>query len=294
MFSNRFTLACLTAVVLFSAAAHAQGPELLASPDASTAEAAQDDPACLDGPPLHQPRLAEGDVGSGDSWRPFARLRRRPAESCGVRPSLFEGTDGPRGGACWQRYPLSAGWFLGMVQGGAITNDWVGLNQGFQGGLRFGWDFHDRWGLETRFAYAAVEVYDSHRARLLQPEGDFDHRNAELFQLDLDLLYYPWGDTRLRPYLLSGLGATDLHFSDRLGERYHRFVFSLPLGVGLKYHCNDTMALRLDVIDDIAFLGGGLNTLNNVSLTLGVEYHFGGPRRTYWPWSPGRWGCVER
>ena len=45
-------------------------------------------------------------------------------------------------------------------------------------------------------------------------------RNAELFQWDVELLDYPWGETRLRPYLLTGMGLSNIYFTDRLGESY--------------------------------------------------------------------------
>ena len=45
---------------------------------------------------------------------------------------------------------------------------------------------------------------------------------------------------------------------------------------------------RFDVIDNLAFASGPLDTMNNISLTFSVEVRFGGVRRSYWPWNPGR------
>jgi hypothetical protein len=230
-----------------------------------------------------------------------------PGGPSGLCVPSVAGCGVPNTPACeetWLCRPCSVGWFLGMVQSGPLVADWVGLTQGFQGGVRLGLDCDNTWGIETRFAYAATELYDSRLAKLTLSDADtqagyaadspfrhrFDHRNADMFQWDVDALYYPWGENRWRPYLLWGLGLTDVRFTDLLTERYHKLGFSMPLGLGLKYHCNNALALRLECIDDIAFLGDGFQTLNNVSLTAGMEVRFGGPRRTYWPWNlGGRW-----
>ena len=41
---------------------------------------------------------------------------------------------------------------------------------------------------------------------------------------DLDLLYYPWGDTQWRPYLLIGLGTARVDFIDRLSVTVDELV----------------------------------------------------------------------
>jgi len=42
------------------------------------------------------------------------------------------------------------------------------------------------------------------------------------------------------------------------------------------------------LMDNIVYGAGAVDTTNNVSLTTGVEMQFGGVRRSYWPWNPGR------
>ena len=204
----------------------------------------------------------------------------------------------------WLYRPWSAGWFMGAVQGGPLIDDWVGQQQGFFGGYRFGWDQDQYWGGEMRFAFGSVPLYDSPRAKQAQWDADtedgfaeddpwrnrFDQRrDADLFQWDLSLLYYPWGDTEWRPYLMAGIGVARIRFMDRLSHCYDKSVFAMPLAVGLKRRCNDWLALRLEFADNIAFGGGsGFGTVHNASLTGGVEVRFGGSRRAYWPWNPGR------
>ena len=178
--------------------------------------------------------------------------------------------------ANWSAYPLSAGCFAGVVKGGPLIEDWVSTTSGFDGGWRLGWDISPRWGAETRFAFGSLG---------LTPD---DHSNAELFQWDVDVLYYPWGETRLRPYFFTGMGLTNIYFSDRLNVSQQTTCLSLPLGLGVKYLCNEQLALRVDCLDDVALSSNHLETQHNLSLTAGVELRFGGSHKVYWPFDPGR------
>jgi hypothetical protein len=62
----------------------------------------------------------------------------------------------------------------------------------------------------------------------------------------------------------------------------------MPFGVGLKYHWTDWMALRFEVADNVAFGSQGIGTLHHISIIGAAELRFGGSRRSYWPWVPGR------
>ena len=204
--------------------------------------------------------------------------------------------------ANWSEHPLSVGCFAGAVNGGPLIEDWVGTTTGFIGGWRLGWDIDPDWGTEMRMAFGSPALYDSYRADQALIAIDnanglaandprrarFDHREASIFQWDVDILCYPWGETRLRPYFLTGMGLTNIAFTDRLGQGYQNTCLSLPLGMGLKYLCSERLSVRLDLLDDIAFRTDQLETQENISLTAGVEVRFGGSRKVYWPWDPGR------
>ncbi len=204
--------------------------------------------------------------------------------------------------ANWTAYPLSIGCFAGAVNGGPLIEDWVGTTTGFDGGWRLGWDFGPSFGCEMRMAFGDPKLYDSYRADQALtaldnadgvPRNDprrnrFDDRIAELFQWDFDILFYPWGETRLRPYFLTGMGLSNIFFTDRLDQNYQTTSLALPLGMGVKYLCSQQLAVRLDLLDDIALSSNHLVTQQNVSLTAGVEFRFGGSRKVYWPWDPSR------
>ena len=59
-------------------------------------------------------------------------------------------------------------------------------------------------------------------------------------------------------------------------------------GIGREIPLQRTTVVRLDLLDDIAFRTDHLQTQENVSLTAGLEFRFGGSRKVYWPWDPGR------
>ena len=172
----------------------------------------------------------------------------------------------------------------------------MGTRWGFDGGWRLGWDFDPDFGLETRFAFSTMQLYDSASAVVAMETHDqatgqapiIADRNAELFQWDVEVLYYPCGETRLRPYILAGMGMSNIYFTDRLDTSYQTTSLSLPIGLGLKYLCNEHLSLRLDLLDDIALSSNHVEVQQNVSLTAGIELRFGGSRKVFWPWDPGR------
>lgn len=202
----------------------------------------------------------------------------------------------------WRFRPYSAGWFMGGVQGSPLIDHWLNQKWGYFAGYRLGWDYDHYWGCEMRFAFGYIELADTQQAKAAQQAADdaaglapddpfrnrFDRRrDSDLFLWDASLLYYPWGDATWRPYMMAGLGATRIDFLDRLSVRRAETVLAMPLAIGLKYRYNDWLALRFECADNIAF-GESFNTVHDLSLTGGVEVRFGGTRKAYWPWNPGR------
>lgn len=204
----------------------------------------------------------------------------------------------------WLYRPLSFEWMLGECWGGSLIDNWVEQRRGMFGALRIGWDVNAYWGWKMRFALAETTLVDSMLAIEAQQARDraaglsetdayyyrFSYRReADFFFWDIDFVYYPLGDTRLRPYLALGLGTVNITFMDRLDYHYSELVLGMPVAVGLKYRCSDWLAVLCEATDNVAFSGGkGINTLHQFSLVGGMELRFGGARRTYWPWNPSR------
>ncbi len=199
----------------------------------------------------------------------------------------------------WLFRPYSVGGFLGYMQGSSpLVKDWVRQGGGAIGGVSAGWDYTYYFGAEMRFGVAASAIYDDPYAiDVLTARGGTEGpspasgRLANYYLWDTSLLYYPWGDSAWRPYFLVGAGLSNITFLDALGDRWAQTLFTVPVGIGLKYRLGDFWAMRMEVADNVIFGNDhSIDLLNNVSVIAGVEFHFGGPRRTYWPWSPSETG----
>ena len=240
----------------------------------------------------------EGDSLPGHARRlPFSGFFRLPEER-------FRGPGEPLIQESWQFRPYSVGGFYGFVQGGAVIRDWVYEEQGVLSGATFGWDFHHYFGFDMRLAFGRVALGDTLLAIEAQRAADdaaglgpddparrrFDSGRAnDLFLLEFDVQYYPWGDSRWRPYVTLGFGVTSVDFIDRFTTVYQDAYFTLPFGIGVKYLQSDCLNFRLEFVDHMAVAGGTpIETMHHLTLTAGFEYRFGGSRRAYWPWNPGR------
>jgi hypothetical protein len=225
---------------------------------------------------------------------PISAAELNPVPECDLPPGPII----PPVNYSWLKCPLNAGVFVGMLNGGPLIDDWLGQQQGIFGGLRLGYDMGERWGAEVRYAFGSVKLVDSARAYQTQQQiygnqtiptdiSRFSDRDL----LDGSILFYFTGDTRLRPYCSIGLGLTQIRFNDIFQNRTSATVPDVPLGIGLKYLCSDATALRFEVNDTIIFGGQmGFNNVHDLSLTGGVEFRFGGRRRSYWPWIPAQSG----
>ncbi len=186
----------------------------------------------------------------------------------------------PLQSSSWLNRPFGAGWFVGSVDGAPLIQGHVNQGVGFFGGYRFTWDYDYYWGFETRVGAAAIGLYNADAWNI--------PRTSDMVQWDMELLYYPWGDSRIRPFFLAGTGISVFHFLTDENIILRQGLFTLPWGMGVKYRLNEYLVARLEVIDNWAFGNRDLDTMHNVSLTGGVEVRFGGVRRQYWPWNPSR------
>ena len=242
-------------------------------------------------PRLVQPRVprilpTNPSVGTGE--QPIANLPAQPGQPPGpdggppgggsLRDALRNRFADPLVGASWDNMPYHIDWFLGVIRGTEIVANRIDQNVGVVGGFRLGWDFGCYWGVETRLGFSSLED---------QPEDAPLYGSADKVVLwDTSLLYYPWGDSRLRPYWSLGLGLSEFQFSDEFGNPIRRNLMAMPIGIGVKYRWHDWVTLRADITDNLAFGSSGLETMNNFSFTTGMEFHFGGYHKNYWPWEP--------
>ena len=207
-------------------------------------------------------------------WREDMRFRHSSTDGRTAGPNP------PIEGTSWLNRPyyigLSTGGFF-MTQGPRqnVRND----NDLF-GALYLGWDWDFYWGLEARVGRATPELINSTQPTLV--------RSDALTTVDLSLVYYPWGDTAVRPYLRGGVGWTDFDFPNDDGTRSEVSPFTMPLGVGVKWPVRRWLAARVEFLDNLAFGDSAVDTQHNLTLVLGLEYRAGVRPKSYWPWYPSR------
>ena len=202
----------------------------------------------------------------------------------GFRHSSTHGRNVGRGipleGTSWLSRPFHVDWFLGPLLGDDLITNRVSQDNVLFGGLRFGFDFDYFWGIEWRFAWADP------RASFATPSEE--PSDVRFVISDVDVLYYPWGDSKVRPYLLWGLGVTQLRFADDTGLSRRATLVTMPFGAGVQFHQWPWLVWRLEILDNLAFGADQVSTMNNVSLSVGMEWRLGARPASYWPWRTSR------
>jgi opacity protein-like surface antigen len=215
-----------------------------------------------------------GDLGQGLRDGCFGLFRTSHSHGRHV------GRGQPLVGTSWMNRPFGVSGFVGPIQGSPLIDGFVDQDADVLYGFRFGADLDLYWGGEARFAWTQPQLSDNR----LTPNP----RRVDQFYGDFSVLYYPWGDSRWRPYALLGLGVANFHFEDHQGSYYNKTLIGMPFGAGIKYQYHPNFVLRSEVLDNLAFGDEVLDTMNNVAVTISMEYRFGGRRRSYFPWHPSR------
>jgi hypothetical protein len=183
----------------------------------------------------------------------------------------------PLEGTSWLNRPMYVGGFVGPWMGDTLVNGRVNQEHGTFSGVWLGRDGGHYWGYELRVSLLYVDTY-------YEPERRLGDRSRNVIG-DVNLLYYPWGDARWRPYASLGVGLASFHFVDELDRAVSHTGVSLPLGLGLKYQLRRSLAFRLDWKNNLVFGGHGIETTHNWSVTGGFEWHWGdGSSVSYDPW----------
>jgi hypothetical protein len=231
--------------------------------------------------PLVEPAAPLGDCAPLDEkpdLRPFDWMRH-----WGFHHSSTEGRFMDKGlameRASWLNRPYHVDWFLGpLLADGPVDGRVTQSNEMF-GGLRIGWDFDYYWGVEWRFGWADPQLL----ADTAQEE-----LSGKYFVSDVDFIYYPWGDTKVRPYAQWGLGVTEVGSVRVDGSGQVATLLSMPMGIGVRFPQTHWLVWRLEIIDNLAFGADGVDTMNNFAFTAGMEVRLGARPNSYWPWRSSR------
>ena len=197
-------------------------------------------------------------------------------------PDRATGRGQPLVGTSWLNRPLSLGFFAGALFGDEPFDSRVEQGGGFLGGFRLGYDFDHYTGAELRVGLCQLELYDNQNVPF--------NRTSDLGLFDLNLLYYPWGDSRIRPYASFGLGIAAIDTFDEVGRNFNDALFLMPFGIGLKYYHGPFSVWRIDFLDNLAFGNNRFDTMHSLSVSAGWEIRYGATPRLYFPAHPG----VER
>ncbi len=247
----------LAVLLLIAIAVRAQAPPMMALP----------------GQVAPQPQCDDGEFAA-DRWSEPPTTNGLPGLRTSVSHPRAIGLGEPLQGTSWLNRPYQFSLETGLL---AMAND-VGGGTGKGNDLliaaQLGWDFDHYWGTQVRVAFSSPS-FDYETPPVTDASND-------VAIYDASLLYYPWGDSRVRPYWRAGLGLTDIDYVDAAGTPASESLVTVPLAVGLKYQKERWMAIRFEAADNIAFGQGDANTLNNFTFTFGAEWRFGGRAAPGW------------
>lgn len=223
------------------------------------------------------------DYGAGSAdFAPAALVPFDWVRHFGFRHSSTHGRHVDRGipleRTSWLNRPFHVDWFAGPLVMNDVVRGRVRQGNDFFGGLRAGWDFDYYWGIEWRIGWSDPNLSTT---GLAETSGNY-------MVSDVDVIYYPWGDSRVRPYTLLGLGVAEVGSIRTNGTGHEAVLVGMPFGGGIQFAQTRQIAWRLEAIDNMAFASDGISTQHNLSLTLGMELRLGARPNSYWPWRAGR------
>ena len=179
-------------------------------------------------------------------------------------------------------------WYFGVFGGAMFDADLISeqvydtkisvtTKNGGTGGLVVGYKFDDYFGLESRVHFSSGDVHLC-IGNASEPLRGVKH---ELTLLDASFLFSPINTPKWQPYIKGGIGFGQQKFSFNAygisidGEPLN--ILTLPVGVGMRFWCNDQFGLHVDVTDNIVFGKDGTDKMqNHVALSLGILWAFGG------------------
>jgi hypothetical protein len=227
--------------------------------------------------PTFDDAVEHGEAAKPD-LRPFDWIRH-----WGFHHSSTEGPFLDRGlpmeRTSWLNRPYHIDWFVGPLLSDGPVDGRVSQSNEMFGGLRLGWDFDYYWGIEWRIGWADP---------VLLADTTTEELSGTYMVSDVDIVYYPWGDTKVRPYGQLGLGVTQVGSVREDGSGQEATLLSMPMGVGVQFPQTHWLAWRLEVMDNLAFGADGVDTMNNFTFTAGAEFRMGARPNSYWPWRSSR------
>ncbi|MDR2757406.1 MAG: outer membrane beta-barrel protein [Planctomycetaceae bacterium] len=207
----------------------------------------------------------------------------------------------------WLDHPYYFGGFCGHISGSQLVSGLVDQKNGGTGGLIFGYNLNEYWGLESRLHFASIDIIETDAGREAfknwytatspdKPVPVLTTRNNRLSTLDVAVHYYPLGNAKWRPFFKYGLGFSRESFIDTYSKKRNENTVTMPFGIGLRYWWNENLAIQADLLDNVVFSSGITKTQNNIAFCVGLTYSFGNSKKkrptVYFPYTPSlgsRW-----
>ena len=183
-------------------------------------------------------------------------------------PARHIGFGEPLHGMSWRNRPFHFDTFAGTIMLQNLIPGQIEQASSFFDGFRLGYDFDHYWGAEMRLGFG--------QGRIIYPQNVNISGKSQLILLDYSVQFYPWGDTKWRPYALLGLGAAVFQYDDMFGRPRDQSQVSMPWGIGMKYLIHKRIALRFELLDNMTLGGTDASSSNNFSVAGSIEYRFGG------------------
>jgi hypothetical protein len=201
----------------------------------------------------------------------------------------------------WLDHPYYFGGFCGWISGSQLVSGLIDQKNGGTGGLIFGYNLNEYWGMESRLHFASIDMMETAAGRQAfqnwyaashpsEPVPVLTTRNNRLSNFDIAVHYYPLGNAKWRPFFKYGLGFSRESFIDTFGIKRNENTVTMPFGIGLRYWWNENLAIQADLLDNVIFSSGITKTQNNIAFCVGLTYSFGNSKRkrptAYWPYTP--------
>ena len=138
-------------------------------------------------------------------------------------------------------------------------------------GGRLGYNITNNFGIEATGEFIQTNVDDKNKQ--FTKEGQFTSPigTVNITMYHLDLVYHFLPEGKLNPFITAGYGAAN--YSPKINNKNMSII---DFGVGAKYWVANSIALRVDVRDNMVLD----ETIHNVQSTLGVVFAFGGKSKT--------------
>ena len=204
--------------------------------------------------------------GEHEHLRPFDYMRHWGFHHSSTEGRFME-KNVPLNFSSWLNRPFHLDWFAGpLLSDSPNKNNNVKQTNALFGGLRFGWDFDYYWGTEWRFGWSDPEIFY---------EGSSLRQPGQYWVSDVNLIYYPWGDTRVRPFFIAGMGISQVGSIHNDGGPLEANLLGTPFGLGIQFQQTPWLAWRAEIMDNLAWGSEGISTTQNISFTAGMNIRYG-------------------